>query len=196
MGMITYEIDECPTFGYGDRFYKVEEYPASGRSGHEFSTKCPVCGGKKRLTVKGQDEKDYDIACPECQYGFRGGNKIYLRHWTVVRYTVHEHAITGPKYKSKYDRGKPVPSIVVRGFCPFGDSNLYANAPKGSVDMDVSKLKLDDYGSKHNGYTFSSRDKARVLLKALQDIDRKKLAEFNERYGTDYEYPYGDEYYA
>lgn len=195
MENITYCVEKMPALNYGDRFYMVQHNPA-GKScvGYEswFEARCPACGGRRKITGIGADRKTYECDCPICaSRNNHWGNTIRLRQWTVAEYIVHEITLSGPEYRSKYGKTSfPPMHAGARGFAIYGRDTVRTYTGHKTIDADPAAIELGE-SNNIDQYIFTSRKDAEVLLGRLQDHDRRLLEEFNEKYGTNHEYPYG-----
>ena len=189
MATITFPVkDEDVTYPvtYGDTFYTVERTDCE-----IFSSNCPSCGDSREITYKGVDGQDYVTSCPVCNSRNGWGNQIILHKYVIWDYTVYKVELLGPDSKRAYSKDQVPPMRIFR-------MSAFHKTGKGYNDMctmnvptwpwrfswDNIPKNLDD-----KRY-FTKKKDAEKLRKLLIERDKKLLAEFNEKYGKDFEYPY------
>lgn len=194
--MYTYNItlQQKPVFWLGDKFYKVEEVGET-----TFSTKCPSCNGTREIVYKGYDGKDYTCECPICKksgFGYGYGDKIEIVNWDIHEYIVYKINAQGPETVSAYKDGTGyIGSMSLTAFCKVGRCmNDYIQTDVSltgiNTDLDISEIDINTTYFNSSRYTFRKKSDAKKLLDVLVERDKKRLKEFNEKFGTDYEYPY------
>ena len=76
-------------------------------SGTDFHSLCPSCGDTRKITYKGMDGKEYEVACPLCNgrvsKGY--GNYLRIRNWVVREYIINGLHARGPENISAYKNG-------------------------------------------------------------------------------------------
>ena len=185
----------------GERFYKVEECAKNHYSDNAktYYSKCPSCDDTRMIRYVGFDGNAYEAECPICK---RNGsnkyaNKIVLCNWEVHEYIVYKIIAQGPTAVSAYKDGKGyMDSLHLTAFCKIGRcENDYIECYVPSEkkldqkinDMDVSFASKTGTAKE---YAFRKKKDAEEFCKMLKEHDKKRLAQFNETYHTNYEYPY------
>lgn len=190
-------------FWLGDRFFKVD--PSPGKSYYDgersYQAKCPACNDSRKLRALGCDGNEYETECPVCKNssGHTGyGTTIHLNHWTVHEYIVNRVDASGDTVVSAYKNGSCVMnSVSLYAFCRVGrcsDEYITTSAPAYShhgVDPIVDKRFAEEYVNNRTfSHVFRKKKDAELLCAMLKELDRQRLAEFNETYGTNHTYPF------
>ena len=194
-------LPQEPLFWLGDKFYTVEYYAKSfaADTGTAFSSKCPSCNDTRMITYRGYDGKDYEAECPLCKgiINCGPGNRIEIKNWQVREYIIHKISAQGPEIVSAYKEDAVMNKIRLTAFTKIGramDDYLERSVPNvdNLVDVDPGSLNIPNISDHKNvsEYVFRKRKDAEVFCRMVKDNDRKRLEEFNETYGTAYEYPY------
>lgn len=194
-------LPQEPLFWLGDRFYTVDYNAKSFASdtGTAFSSKCPSCNDTKKIAYRGYDGKEYEAECPLCKGSInRGyGNRIEIKNWQVREYIVHKISAQGPETVSAYKEDAVMDRIRLTAFTKIGramDDYLAMSVPNvdNLVDVDPGSLNIANISDHKtvSEYVFRKKKDAEVFCRMVKDYDRKRLEEFNETYGTSYEYPY------
>ncbi len=180
-------IDENIQFGYGDRVYIVEPDPRDKPV--ILYAKCPACNDKRYITYKGYDEVERETNCPLCFSG-TGSNHIVMRNWTINEYITYEFVLAGPDSKNAYKNISPMRIKDIKAFYRYGRNNSdisYAHLRSAITDQNPAKIKSYDSGQT---YCYHKKEDAKALMKAFVEHDKQLLKEFNEKYGTNHEYPF------
>ena len=172
---------------YGDIYYVVKSDDRE-----TFSTRCPSCGDSRKISYKGVDEQEYVTDCPVCcSNSNKWGNNITLRKYVIWDYIVYKVELLGPESKGAYGKGK-IPPVQMNLF------NMTAFQKTGNSYNDICTVHVPIWKSSWDNIPkdlddercFTKKKDAEELRKLLIERDKKLLAEFNEKYGTDFEYPY------
>lgn len=169
---------------YGYIYYMVER-----DNRKYFSARCPSCGDSRKISYKGVDGQDYEADCPVCNSRNGWGNHITIHRYIIWDYTVYKVELLGSDSKRAYSKGQ-VPPMHIYHMSAFhktgnGYNNMYTmDVPTQQSSWDNIPKDLDD------SRCFTKKKDAEELRKLLIERDKKLLAEFNEKYGTDFEYPY------
>lgn len=188
----TVTLDSEPTFWLGEHFFKVDSTIASRK---EFYTRCPSCNNERRVKyILGYNGKEYETECPICRGAVMKGydNRIELKDWHVNEYVVNCIDAQGPMTFSSYKNEECVlNSIRLEAFCKTGRclgeyKKVQVPWTKNCIDPVLSELDMDWASD----YVFHKKKDAETFCRMLKDYDRKRLTEFNEKYQTNYEYPF------
>lgn len=194
--METYSIDvrEIPQISrIGEKVYVIHQYNSK-----TFSQKCPVCDDEKKITYRG-----YEMPCPYCVGGsYRSGNlvksTIVVYDLRVEEFVVNKIEITAPDYKSAYGtknqcKAGNAPRIsavsaFTRRNCSYS-SVATVRVPNGEVWLDPDEKHILEVMNL-SSLVFTTRKKAEAAVSLLVEREKKKLDEFNKKYGCHYEYPF------
>ena len=180
---VTDESTTCPVT-YGDTYYAVE---IDDRE--TFNTRCPSCGDSRKISYKGMDGQNYEADCPVCNSRNGWGNHITLCKYIIWDYTVYKVELIGPETKTAYNKNQ-VPPMRINHMSAFHKTgNRFTNmctmtVPTWQSNWDNIPECLD------NKRYFTKKKDAEKLRKILIERDKKLLAEFNKKYGTDFKYPF------
>ena len=170
---------------YKDKFYKVYSFGYC----QTFNPTCPACGYTRKITYMGKDGVERECNCPVCVGHNRYDNLLRLNNYEVREFTVSRIEITGPDSMSGIKDKNTFPKIDIYGFSNKGHG--YGGQLRTSVDarwINVPLEETENVNSDH--YTFLDKKDAERYVDYLKERDRKILAEFNEKYGTGFKYPY------
>jgi hypothetical protein len=184
-------VTEKPQIEIGEKLYTVS---GNYRNKTIYKSVCPACRDTEKISFTGQDGREYEADCPVCQtrYGVYTDkiNRIELHEWKLSEIYVHSMHIEGSTNMTDYKKAKPVRIISIKGFTKSNYKEVTYNLPSYNwynFDQDVKDIDLDKYSNAE--IYFKSKKKAETLMKALIEHDRKKLDEFNKKFGTKYAYP-------
>ena len=174
---------QCPV-GYGETLYTIEI------DDHEtFSAMCPSCGDNRKISYKGVDGQDYEADCPVCNSRNGWGNHITLSKYIVWDYTVYKVELIGPDSKMAYSKGQTPPMSINHMSAFHKKGNGYSNMC--TINVPTRQSRWDNFPKDLDDERYFTKKKdAEKLRQMLVERDKKLLAEFNEKYGTDFEYPY------
>lgn len=179
-----------PVYEIGRRIYAVRT-----KQYYMFQQTCPVCDGTKKITYRG-----YEMECPYCvRRGARDGSvasAIRIRTFKVEEFIVRSVEICGPDTKSAYEpRNKDdifnVPKINKVTMFTRRD-NGYNGVEEITVQQGSYLDPTDEVvrnALQIEAMAFTSRAKAAAAKKILVEMEKQRLAEFNEKFGCSYEYP-------
>lgn len=192
-------LPQEPLFWLGDRFYAVTHYSRYCDDNRIFSSKCPSCNDTRKIIYRGYDCKDYEAECPLCKGGIGHGygNRIGIKDWQVREYIVHKISAQGPEKVSAYKEDAVMDRIHLTAFTKIGrgmDDYMEMSVPyvDNHVDVDLSSINISRITERNTvpDYVFRKKKDAEAFCRMIKDYDRKRLEEFNDTYGTAYEYPY------
>ena len=177
-------------FNIGDIVYQVG-LPKFGKY-QIFKTMCPLCKDTKELTVDG-----FTFACPFCFQSMnrKAENEVSINDYVVKEVIVYKYEIVYNGYTKKITQQEKYlerPSQEhVQGFWKYGrsydDIEYNINIPSRIFDFEINEI--NNIG---NSYFFFKKNQAEDFCKKLHDIQRKKLKDFNDKFGTSHIYPYSD----
>ena len=177
----------------GDKIYVVENRPLVSQpqnSEQEVRLRpmCPVCGGTKKIIAKGHNGKEYEITCPNCYIKNRdeAGQKEGLwRQWHLREYIINEVFLYAPETKSKYKKNS----------IPEAEMSFGAFYTEGQEFFRL-KIKAKDQYQINMDYIegitqyYTKKELAIEKLKKEIATQKKQFIEYNERFETDYEFPF------
>lgn len=185
-----------PIHKIGQKVYVIrEESLGSGR----FRVKCPVCDDEKKIAYRG-----YDLPCPYCsekkQYGWDKDpiiNSISLKGYTVVEYIVNSITIEGSDTMDAYkprNAAKRPPRIMKVGAFHRYDGGWHSvdtvSVPNSvGIDLDPTEEWLGKDGVRVGSFAFTTKKKAQEAAEFFTEKEKKRLAEFNKKFGCNFEYP-------
>lgn len=183
---ITFDVKKEPCLNIGDRVYTVYSVNSQG-----LREKCPVCGGKKKIMVPRLDKRgEEEIVCSYCEYRGKNDNTlVVLRNYEMKEWIVHKFIIEGVTKKAAYGTKSGYNELLsISGINAFsksrGDNYSTINLP---TNIDMYNRMDEEYTSTKY---FTSKAKAEECLKELIQAEKKKLAVFNEKHGTDHKWPF------
>ena len=197
--METYSIEvrEIPKISrIGEKVYVIHRY-----NSRTFSQKCQVCDDTKKITYRG-----YEMPCPYCVGGtYRSGNlvknTITVYGLMVEEFIVNKIVIEGPDTKSGYDqnnRDRTINAPKISEVWAFtrrnSSSSSIANVrvPSSGVFLDPEEKYI--LGALHlDSLVFTTRKKAEAAVAMLVGKEKERLAEFNQKFECEYEYPFEEE---
>ena len=116
--------------------------------------------------------------------------------WEFTQYIVYTISAQGPITMSAYKDGMGyMDSVSLTAFHKYGrnmDDYIQSDVPfvEYDVDPDIASIDMTAYYFRPKKYIFRKKAGAAKFCEALKEHDRKRLAEFNEKYETEYEYPF------
>ena len=210
---ITYLNDRRRNSGgiyIGKRLYLVSSTRADGYS-HIFTEPCPSCNNTRTIKYIGYDKKEYETECPFCRNKATTSyeNKLELYRYSLDEYIINELTISGTELKSDYV-GEKIPELriwKVGAFCKFGrgcsDVERHTVELYKIVDITLEEWKCMEEGKWNeqlidktvtdylkNYRFFTDKRVAEAVIKRAIEIDKKRLAEFNAKFGTNHVYPW------
>ena len=167
------------TKGHG----RYDEYTA-------FKEKCPCCGDAGTIIYNG-----FELKCSYCE---KHRSYISIKNWVVEEYIVNGIQLAGPDRKKAYGNMRlesDLPQVTkIQGFCRSGngyDNVKTRDIPARDNDVDRPLEKILRLPSCVETVAFTTRALAEEVCEAMKNIEREKLAAFNEAHGTHHEFPYG-----
>lgn len=179
MALFSTEVRELPaTAVLGQKIYVIDQTSIA-----IFRAICPVCEGTMKITYKG-----YELKCTYCYNDTIPSHSV--QGYCVEEYIVNEIIIKGPDRKNAYTpRGqleyRNLPRIAeVGAICGKYKKSLlpgdsFIDPDKNTI---LGALSVSDY-------MFTSRALANEAITFLVEREKERLAEFNAKYGCDYEFP-------
>ena len=173
-----------PKLWFGDHFYCVNI-----SSSRLLAPTCPVCGGSKRIKVKGKDKKEYLFDCYFCTSPFYNAT---AHDYDVFEYVVNGVHVQGANSPSSYKDRKAIVTNVISltAICitdSFLHSYLLSLRPDSFEVIDnaeMAKMVTDKVIGKTP--VFLDRELANIHCQAMKDAEEKRLKAINK----DLEYPF------
>lgn len=195
----TVNINNKLPFWLGDKVYIVRKNPQKYGNTKIFRTPCPSCNDTGKIKYVGYDKREYETECALCN-GYRSasphewGNNIEIADYCVLEYIVNSVALKGSDIKSDYKDIPVMDHVDLNAFCKYGRNLgdvVTANIPDWEspmIDPAVEEIKFSDTYIKT--YYFHKKSDAEKLLIRIKEYEKQRLKEFNEKFGTAFEYPY------
>ena len=183
----TASVDTMVPVWLGDKVYTVEE---DQRGVQSYNPMCPACSNTRVIKAKGDDGSEYEVECPLCKRSSYShtGNYLRLGHIIINEYIVNKVALGTPDTKKLY-KGGAIPRIAITSMSAFNSTESCKNIPLYSSAFIHSLDDLPEPSGRTYGY-FLTKKEAEKAVEVYTERDKKKLRDFNEKYGTDYEYPW------
>ena len=193
--MQTYSVNvrEVPMLSnIGDKFYVIH-----AKAKKTFKTKCPICDDAQKIEYRG-----IEFPCPFCTgSNYRTKDEIVRSSISIFSFEIDEYIVNsvlieGQESKTAYEpRNRNeignLPRIKnVKAF--HRSSSSYRDidtidVPQG-LNLDPTPERvLSVMRPQALGYT--TKQKAREAVAILVENEKNRLAEFNEKYGCNFEYP-------
>lgn len=189
---ITLKVDSDLLFPIGTHLY----VPASN-DWRTFNEVCPVCGGSKKVTIKG-----YEIACGYCSCGVYSSiddkQHLTIRNFFSEEYIINSIELKGTEAKSDYKSGD-YPALYIKslyGFCrgKKGLSSIenknFIHTHEDRINLDLTRENVGEIYHHISDLVYTSKALADKAAKALHEYQHERLVRFNAEHGTAYEYPW------
>ena len=180
--------DKEKVWRIGDRFYKV-----SPKSLVTYRETCPICDGSKKVEIRGRE-----FPCPYCQdrsnsYCIKDLQSVTLHGFNVVEYIVNGFEVSCEEKKGNYQpKGttkEPPKFKRLDAFTKWGNSYNAVSTTRAphfdeldlTTEQALKCLSLEYVA-------FTTVKKAEAFVAALVEREKARLAEFNEKFGCNYEY--------
>ena len=169
-----------PKLWFGDHFYHV-----AISSSRLLTKTCPVCGGSKKIKVKGKDKKEYSLNCSFCT---SPSYNATAHDYDVFEYVINGVHVQGANSPSSYKGGKAIVTNVISlsALC-VTDSYLLSLSPDSFEIIDnaeMAKMVVDKAICKTP--VFLDRKLANIYCQAKKDAEKKRLKAIDK----DLEYPF------
>lgn len=177
------EVPRGGQIGFGTKFYSVEftktEY---------IREVCPICGDTGKVDIKGMT-----FDCPHCNSIRRReiSSHITLRRFEVVEHIIHGIEIEGATVKAMYGKRKGEMDPMIR---------FHAFSKKGNAydDISVERVSTSDFGNRSvksvsdgiSTANFLDKKEAESFCEDVNELQKKRLSDFNAANGTSREYPW------
>lgn len=173
---ITIKVKDSSPFYFGQKLYSIEKTNCQS-----FAVKCPVCEGTHTVNIKG-----YKLDCPYCTAGYRNNDmsSLYIYEPVIIEHIVSGVAVFGSIHKNGYgpkvlDKNLPTVEYKVSAKSRYGTVTYRTICESDIVSDKDSPPKF-----------FLTKEEAEKALEEAVNVQKKELADFNERNGTVYEYPF------
>lgn len=183
---------DAPKFWIGDRIFFI----IPGKDCFTVEEKCPVCNDTGVITYVGKDGIERETRCPNC----RTSSVVYetFNKYEILEAYVHQVEFnTWQTSRAAFREAKGVLQNLE------GTIKLYAIASTGRCSDDfktfrvpvrnedkIDCLEPNSGYSVNNSYCYTTKALATKALNYIVEQEKKRLAEVNEKYGTNYEYPW------
>lgn len=183
-----------PAFWLGERFFKII-VPTHRHGGDALyiSPKCPVCEDTRIIKYTGKDGIEREASCPYCSS--RSSENTAFHKYEIAEFYVNSLELKLPDSMSAYKDARNLSDLngyaTLRAFTKLGrcsDDIVTCSVPWGrDAKVDVLEPK---YEYNIDNYIYTSKALATKALKYIAEEEKKRLAEVNKKYGTNYEYPW------
>lgn len=180
--MISFETEQKQTLNYGLRVFKV--FVESSGVLHD---KCPVCEDKRTISFPNVPGT---YKCPVCDRPFNVAGSVHVHKYGVREYIINSCVITGPETLKAFAKKGVVPPVKVawNGFAKQGTDIFKARFWEGDF-LDWRK-SFNPTREDPDARAFYTQEAAFEYIKALDDLQEKKLQEFNALHHTNHVNPF------
>lgn len=184
---------DAPKFWIGDRIFFI----VTGKDSLRVTEKCPVCNDTGIITYVGKDGIERETHCPNCKTSSIV-KETFNKYEILEAYVYQVEFKTCETSRTAFREAKGILQNLE------GTITLHAIASTGRCSDDFKTFRVPvrsedkiDCLEPHLGYSYgdsiycyTTKALATKALNYIVEQEKKRLAEVNDKYGTNHEYPW------